>query len=337
MLNNMILGTSFSPEYCEEIGCSKPFDILKIVNKELKITDIRLGIRWNRVETDKKLSLEFYSKYINYLLKNNSNICLNIGPIKVLRWPEEHIPTYLEKYAEKDIKVDSELAKYSYEYLNKLLLLIKKEYGKNTSNLSFQIENEGYNRFGHLGTGMSQEYMIEVCNSLKGSFPSNKLMVNSAGRTNLKKVVSLFSALIQEDIYSGDSLVLALNYYFRFPHTLPFVQKVEPLKYSFPFDMSIKELHSKQKEMNFGLEISEAQLEPWGKQQTPGNLYEDYIYLLEKCNTYFPNDYPKKMIRLWGTEELAFKIFNNTIGEEHKKIIKSIQKVNNLNIFDIIG
>ncbi len=320
MNSNIVLGTSFSPEYAISLGCERPLELLEIINKELNIKDIRLGLRWNVVERDKKISLEYYDKYLKYLFKNNIKVCLNIGPIKVFRWPEEHIPKYISVKREEYITPDMDIAKYSYEYFEKLLILLKKEYGKKLDNVMFQIENESFYRFGKLGLLMSQEYIIGLLEILKEYFPNNRIMFDSSGRTNLKEIVNLFKDINDMRIYPYDSLVLGFNYYFKLPKRF----QRDPLKGLSFSSMSIAKLHQYQKELGFGLEISEGQFEPWGKVITPGNSHVDYQYLIEKSSRYFPHNYPYKLIRLWGSEEFALKIFNRKVNEEHKRIIESI-------------
>jgi hypothetical protein len=317
-----ILGTSFSPEYVDWISNIPAGKVLKTIKNELKINDIRLGLRWNKIDQgNNQLSLEYYTKYIDYLIQNNSQITLNIGPIKVFRWPEEHIPTYLEKYFIKDLNPESDLAKKSYEYLNKMLELLKKEYGEKIENQTFQIENEGFNRFGHIKMLMDKEHMKKVSQIVKDHFPNAKLMINSAGRTNLRKIVSL----IKDFPFDTKDITIGLNFYFRVPHTLPLFPRVNFLKYSYPLDMSIPELQKVQKTKGFNLEISEGQFEPWGIQKTPGNSFDDFEYLIDKSQDLFPDTMEKKLIRLWGTEELAVKIINKELTKEHNKIIDAIR------------
>jgi len=108
---------------------------------------------------------------------------------------------------------------------------------------------------------------------------------------------------------------------------LPLPRKTDPIKYGNPLNMSIKRLHRERKRFGFGLEISEAQFEPWGIVKSPGNSVEDFEYLLKNCNTFFPKDYPYKLVRLWGSEELAIKILNKNTSEVHDKLIQSIQVI----------
>lgn len=320
MRNNIVLGTSFSPEYAKSLGCDKPLELLEIINKELGIKDIRLGLRWNVVEKDKKISLDYYDKYLKYLFKNDCKVCLNIGPIKVFRWPEEHIPKGISIKKREYITLDMDIAKYSYEYLEKLLILLKKEYGKKLDNAMFQIENECFYRFGRLGLLMSQEYILGLLKILKRYFPNNRVMFDSAGRKNLKEIVHLFKNINDAKIYPYESLVLGFNYYFKLPKR----PQRDPLKGLSFSSMSITKLHHYQKKLGFELEISEGQFEPWGKVVSPGNSYLDYEYLINKSIRYFPKEYQYKLIRLWGSERLALKILNRKVNEEHEKIIASI-------------
>ncbi len=315
----MVLGTSFSPEYAKYIGSDTPIDLLKIIDKDLGIDYIRLGLRWNVVQKDKEICLDYYDKYLKYLFKNNCKVCLNVGPIKVFRWPENHIPKDIEVKG-SIVTPNSDIAKYSYEYLDKLLTLLKQKYGNRLDDVMFQLENEAFFKFGRLRITMSKGYLLGLTEILKSHFPNNRVMFNSAGRKNLKSVVELFKDISEKEIYTPQSLVLGFNYYFKLPN----IPTKDPLTSFSLLSMSIKKLHRYQKEMGFGLEISEGQFEPWGKQKTPGNSYSDYEYLLEKCNEYFPSEYPYKFLRLWGTEELALRIFNDTLEDEHKRIIASI-------------
>lgn len=321
MSKNFVLGTSFSPEYASSIGSKNPLNILKTTINELNIKDIRLGLRWNRIEGNKGLSLEYYDKYISYLLKSKCKVTLNVGPIKVFRWPEEHIPTQFNDLNINTVKPDSDLGRYSLEYLEKLFQKIKKEYGKNMDDVVFQLDNEPFYRFGHFGITMSNEYVLNTVKILKEYFPSNLLMINTAGRRNLTRVIKVFELINNDGLFDYTSLILGFNYYFRLPN-LP---RRDPIKQFNPLYMGINRLKGIQEKKGFKLEISEAQFEPWGIANTPGNSYSDYVYLLDNCLELFPINYERKLIRLWGIEELVNKIHNKELSSEHKEIVKAIQ------------
>jgi len=321
MERDIIWGTSFSPEYSQYLGDRNPLETLKAVREKLKIQDFRLGLRWNTVEQNGKLSLGYYEKYIEYLLKNNCKICLNVGPIKVMRWPEEHIPSHIGVEKRSVVKRDSELAQYAVEYFQKLLFLLKKHYGQEES-ISFQIENECFNRFGHKRLLMSDEYLVEIANILHGYFPKNNLMMDSAARKDLRKLLHLFEILVQKDLYKWKQLTVGINYYSMVPEIRPLLKRIEALTVFYPWSMSLSHLKKLQEKNGFGLEISEAQFEPWGSQKLPGNSLEELKYVVKNCSKIFPDSYKGKVIRLWGMEEFGLKMREKRLTSEHRDIIE---------------
>lgn len=325
MNKEIVWGTSFSPEYSQYLGDSNPIETLKLINKELGIQDFRLGLRWNTVEKNGSVSLEYYEKYIEYLLKNNCSICLNVGPIKVMRWPEEHIPEYINVKKRSVVKKDSELAKYAIEYFNKLLELIDRKYGQqinSSSKISFQIENECYNRFGHKRLLMSDEYLLEIATILHEYFPKNKLMMDSSARKDLRKLMHLFDIFVDNKLFEWKQLTLGINYYSMIPEMKPFLKRIEALSFYLPWSMPLSTLKRYQEEKGFGLEISEAQFEPWGEMTLPGNSVEELRYVVKHGLKIFPDNYKERMIRLWGMEEFGLKMKEKRLTSEHRDIIK---------------
>ncbi len=321
MNKEIIWGTSFSPEYSWYLGDKDPLETLRVIREDLNIQDFRLGLRWNTVEKNKKVSLGFYEKYLDYLLKSNCNICLNVGPIKVMRWPEEHIPEYIDVEERSVVKKDSELAKYAFEYFQKLLVLLKENYGKE-KNISFQIENECYNRFGHKGLLMSDGYLIEIAKILHGYFPERRLMMDSAARKDLRKLLHLFEIFVEKDLYKWEQLTVGINYYSMIPRDFPFLRRKEALTFFYPWSMSLSHLKKLQTDFGFRLEISEAQFEPWGNRTLPGNSRKEFEYVVEHSLKIFPKSYMGKVIRLWGMEEFGLKMKQKRLTSEHMDIIR---------------
>lgn len=322
MEKDIIWGTSFSPEYSQHLGDRNPLETLKVIRERLKIEDFRLGLRWNTVERNGKVSLEYYEKYIEYLLKNNCNICLNVGPIKVMRWPEEHIPEYIDVKNRSVVKKDSEVAEYAIEYFQKVLNLLKKNYGQEKK-ISFQIENECYNRFGHKQLLMSDEYLVEIANILHEYFPKNNLMMDSSARKDLRKLMHLFDLFVENKLYEWEQLTLGINYYSMIPEISPFLKRIEALSFYLPWSMPLSRLKKIQERNHFGLEISEAQFEPWGKMTLPGNSLNELKYVVKNGSKIFPESYKEKVIRLWGMEEFGLKIKEKRLTSEHLEIINN--------------
>lgn len=324
----MRFGASFSPEYCEYIGIKDPLVALKFVHRKLGIRDIRLGLRWDSIDNGKELSFDYYRKYLEYLFRNDIDVCLNVGPIKVFRWPEEHIPKYLSKYITSKIDNSSEISRISKEYFTNLLHLLSEEYGSYMNKVTFQVENEAFNRFGHIRAKISPSHVLDITRILFNRFPNSRIMMSSAGRTNLRKIVDLFEELRNDSSINPKSMTLGINYYFKLPHTLPFFKTLNPMLISFPWDMSLKELQKKSKEIGFDIEISEGQFEPWGVQKSPGNSYEDFEYLIDKSNEILSKNGKRKVLRLWGVEEFAQRFLDGKEGDIHRKIAKRIKYCN---------
>lgn len=332
----MIFGASFSPEYCEYLGVKDPVQILKFAHRKLSIKDIRLGLRWNTIDNGNGLSLDYYRKYLDYLFKNNLDVCLNIGPVKVFRWPEEHIPSYLESNVTTNIDSDSKISEISKEYILNLLSLLEREYGSYMNKVTFQIENEAFNRFGHIRAKISPSHVFDVTQILFKKFQKSKLLMNSAGRTNLRKIISLFKNFRESKTINPKSLTLGINYYFKLPHTLPFFKTFDPIQISYPWDMSIKELHRRSEEVGFNIEVTEGQFEPWGVQVTPGNSYEDFKYLVERSEEILLKNDERAVLRLWGIEEFAKKFLDGTAIDVHREIAKEIKYCNSTQDYNII-
>ena len=127
MVPDVTFGTSFSPEYATSKGKQEQVDafrILKTIHETLGIKDIRFGLRWNKIDHGKKIDLGFYREYLEYLFAHKCKVTLNIGPIKVFRWPEEHLPSHMKEHQTSYVTPDCELAKHSYEYLDQLLKIL---------------------------------------------------------------------------------------------------------------------------------------------------------------------------------------------------------------------
>lgn len=101
------IACSFDPQqwHREEVEEGKALEGLQFICQEMDIKDIRLGMRWNKIQKeDGSLSLDYYKPYIQYCYKNNISMCLNIGPIKVMRHPEDHVPHNVVNKLSKPMK-----------------------------------------------------------------------------------------------------------------------------------------------------------------------------------------------------------------------------------------
>jgi hypothetical protein len=333
---DITLGTSYSPELIKATKKER-LQVLRYIVEDLKIKDLRLGLRWNRVEKEsQKLSLDFYRPYIDYCIKEKVNICLNIGPIKTFRWPETHIPNHIllkrninEGQNIGQINLDDELSKYALEYLENLLGLLKKDYGGDLSDMTFQLENEAFYPFGSHKITLGEDHVLKTVEIIKKISPKNKLMFSSAGRTNLKQLFGLFSKI--QGLYSNANLTLGFNFYYKTPTVtnIPFLTAMNPIYFAPPWEASIEDLKKEAQNKNFQVEISEAQFEPWMEQTDPGNKYDDFVYLLKTSLMIFPSDQTQKIVRLWGSESFALKFLKNKENNEHVRIKDLILQMGN--------
>jgi hypothetical protein len=97
-LSRLTLGASFAPEQWsgDERGQRQALAAAGLVLKDLGIRELRLGLRWRRVETpDGQIDLRAYKPLLEYCLGQGASVCLNVGPIKTFRWPEDHAPRHL--------------------------------------------------------------------------------------------------------------------------------------------------------------------------------------------------------------------------------------------------
>lgn len=336
-LSNITIGCTFIPEYLEYKGFSPEeiIETLEILVDKYLIKDIRLGIRWNKVvDGNGYFSIDFYRPILQYCFDHQVHVCLNIGPVKSFGWPEEHIPEPLKsKISGDEVDLGSPLAMDAVDYANKLLRLIK--YSFKPEDLLYleiiQPENEGYNRFGELKLKMCDDYIIELVRLIENNFPGRKILMNSAERFQLNDILRLYRKLISIKPDFAGRLIAGYDYYYKteFRDKFFLTKLLDSIDLSLPWDVNIKELKEKAKELQFSIEVTEAQFEPWGKDASPGNSLEDFHFLLLRCIKIIPDHQTeKKLIRLWGMEKLAEKSLHGELTEEHEKIIKLIKRIN---------
>lgn len=341
-LKHLKIGGSFSPEQAfylsnEENEGSVPQELLRIIVKELNIKDLRLGIRWSHTMfQEDKVDISSYIPYINYCLENDVNLCLNIGPIKTFRWPEQHIPFFIKEKGlplkNSLITPDMEIAKRAKNYLGLLLFGLTSEFGNALTGeqIDVQLENEPHIKYGEFGYTMSNDYIHELVNMTRPFFPNSKFLFNT-GPFVVEPVADLLKRLHGD----GVKTVYGVDYYYQIDdHTnsnnwfiqLPIIKDLDLLTLSKMFGRPIipKDLH------NLDIEVTEGQFEGWGKYVKPGDSAKEFRYLLYRCiNDIFEDNTDNNMlIRLWGLEAFAQKIMNKTLTPEHREIRKLMLAIN---------
>lgn len=133
-----IWGVTYSSFYARQLGYD-PEKLFKIILKELNVKDVRLVAYWPEIEP----SRDFYDfsvldSQINELKNAGGKTILTLG-MRVPRWPECHIPKWIEK----------ETLSIKQERLIKYIIETVIRYKNNPAVWAWQVENEPF--LGHFG------------------------------------------------------------------------------------------------------------------------------------------------------------------------------------------
>lgn len=321
------IGCSFDPLHFvfNEKGID-PMDALKFIHEELNITNMRLAIRWFDVWTTDKFDFTYYKKYFDYCKENKIKVILNVGPIKAMRWPEEHVPEKL-KYLitrEETIYLDHSISLMALNYLDELLTHIKDNYSEMI--IAIQGDNELFNRFGQFGILLSQEFELEVLQRINKKFPNIPIMINSSGVNDFPLIFKLGEKI-------ENKIILGVNYYYKteFQHWFFLINKLDNISLRSRTSISPNELKKEAAKRGYSVEISELQGEPWWPNAlSPGNNYREFIFTLYRSLYLKPKKQDKIIARYWGIEDFASKFIKKEATNENEKIAELIKEINAL-------
>jgi hypothetical protein len=333
-LARLRLGGSFAPEQwpADAAGQRRALDGLDLAVGELGMRHLRLGLRWSRLATGSDVDLSPYRPLIDASFEKGADLCLNIGPVRVFRWPEEHVPPGVELPAHgTTVGLGSPLADAALAYTERLLAALHREYGAAPENLGFvQIENEPYFALGPHRWRMSEDYLVKVAKLVDDAMPRAGLMVTSAGRLNLDEVRRLFARLVRERPALAGRLVSGFDFHYKTPlrDSFPVIRHFDQVAYATPFAETLARNVWDARDLGFGIEVSEAQAEPYGQFQSPGNSARDFRFLILRCLREVLDPQAPGLVRLWGLERLVQRMRSGELTEEHRGIIEIIQSVN---------
>lgn len=277
------------------------------------------------------------------LLQQNMPICLNIGPIKTMRWPEHHVPqAVLDRLSSipptgSEITPESELAKHAQDYLYHVLYLLKKEYGKKLETMTWQPDNEPFDQAGITNWRMNERLVAQEIEAIESVFPGVGYLINSAvvpGYTSTPSLIhtmAFVEHLISTSPQFQDRLTIGADYYYhhpysqRFPfsHTIADTNTVVQMQYPDIFDT----LRTHAQQYGYRTEITELQCEPWGSDfPLPGNSVHGLQFALFRSLDYLDNQ-KKSLIRIWGVEQLLLNWLYNK-GKEINEQITLIRAIN---------
>ncbi|MGE0056898.1 MAG: hypothetical protein AB7P33_02430 [Dehalococcoidia bacterium] len=348
-VRNLTIGGSFAPEQwpLDAEGHQQAMAALDVAVRELDLKQMRLGLRWSRVHSDSGPDLAPYRDVLDYCLGHGVEVCLNPGPIRTFRWPEEHVPDGIQAMlgelppAGATITQEMPLAQASLDYVDKLMATLKREYS--TSDLSaikmLQVENEPYYPLGEHEWILGSAYLQEVSHRLHVAFPDADIMITTAGRLNMKVIRDILFALKRSDASYEGKLVSGFDFHYRTPNrdSYPVIRYFDQITYARPGVGGTDDNILDSREVGYRIEVTEGQMEPYGHFQQPGNSSTDLRYMLQRCFDHVLDPKAAALVRLWGVEELAKKMVAGELTDEHRRIIELVRTINDRGPAEVRG
>lgn len=230
-------GVVFSQKHAQLLGLDWK-KVYSDILTDLKVKKIKILLHWDLIEPEKE---NFRFEDLDWKIKEAENqkteIILVVG-IKTGRWPECHIPSWLNYKEQKELK------KEAIRYLSQII----ERYKNSSAIFAWQIENEPFFPFGECPK-IEKEFVREEINLVKSLDPKRPIIFADSGEFSF-----WINAAILGDIVSA---TLHRKVYFR-----------EIKRYiSYPFPPSYYWLKAKLIEKIFGKKviIGELQAEPWCK------------------------------------------------------------------------
>jgi hypothetical protein len=343
------IGGSFAPEQWEldAAGQAQAMAALNVAVRDLDMKQLRLGLRWSRVHSENGPDLTPYRNVLDYCFANGVSVCLNPGPIRTFRWPEEHVPeavlASLAAVPDSGATITPEmpLAQASLEYAEKLITTLQHEYS--AEDLSavrmLQVENEPFYPLGEHAWILGPDYLREVAHRLHGAFPQADIMITTAGRLNMKVIRDVLFSLRQDDASYEGKLVSGFDFHYRTPNrdSYPVIRYFDQITYARPGVGGTNDNIIDSREVGYRIEVTEGQMEPYGHFQQPGNSSTDLRYMLQRTFDHVLDPEQPALVRIWGVEELTKKMLAGELTDEHRRIIELIQTVNDRGPAEVRG
>jgi hypothetical protein len=342
------IGGSFAPEQwdLDDAGQAQALAALDTAVRELDMKQLRLGLRWSRVHGAGGPDLTPYRGVLDYCFANGVEVCLNPGPIRTFRWPEEHVPDAVAaalELPESNATVTPEmpLARAALDYVENLTETLRREYS--ASDLSavkmLQVENEPFYPLGEHAWILGPEYLQAASSRLHAAFPDADVMLTTAGRLNMKQVRDVLFRLRQADASYEGRLVSGFDFHYRTPNrdSYPVIRYFDQITYARPGVGGTDDNIIDAREVGYRIEVTEGQMEPYGHFQQPGNSSTDLRYMLQRTFDHVLDPETPALVRLWGVEELTKKMLAGELTEEHRRIIELVQTINDRGPAEVRG
>lgn len=297
----MKIGTTFDFEQAESFGINYKKALKRII--ELKLTPVRIGIKWSRVEGKKqRFNWKQYDEILHTLKRNRVETILQVG-MKSPRWPEFFIPDWQSiNTIKKEIYLDNNdsLKINLFNFIEKTINRYKSF--KNISSL--QIENEPFLKSGPNKWRISDDFLYKELSFARKTtdlpilltaqgLPTTGLLAEFLkGRYKYKKDLLKYSDTFGLNVFpriKGETLV----------HK-KYIFKASKLAWEY--------LHSwlkKTTKLEKALLITELQAEPWSPHKW--DFKDPYAHAT--CNPDMVKQYLRQVkaigfekVLIWGTE-----------------------------------
>ncbi len=339
-LSRLELGGSFAPEQwsTSDRGQRAALDGLNIAIEELNLRKLRLGFRWNAVQhRDGDIDLDRYSPFLERCLYD-TEICLNVGPVRVFRWPEEHVPWHVLHHVElppNGASTDARLA------AGRRRILLPREDARTRSPAAtattwtavrmLQVENEPFYPLGDHAWGFTPDYLETAAHIADDALPGRTLLVTSAGRLNLDSVRDVLDDLQAppQKRFAG-RLASGFDFHYRTPlrDSIPVVRYFDQISFGRPLSPTTDDNLTDSRNLGYSIEVTEGQMEPYEQFTQPGNSVRDLRYMLLRCMDHVLDPDRPSLLRIWGVEGLVQKMQRGRLTDEHRQIIELIQAIN---------
>lgn len=317
------LGCTFRPESFDSF--EQACEALEVL-AEWGLTAVRIGVRWSRVQAHphERLALDDYFRVLDKALELGLEVTLNVGPVKSAGWPEQFIPDSVEQVCHlqkgQGIYLEHNLAAHALEYFEKLLKTLAKRYPPGTF-VALQPDNECFKQFGVLELTASNEYLIALIEKINKYYPHAPILLNSSGRREVRRILNFqrLSALT-------NPLILGYNYYFVTDATAGFYPLCRYVDDFVRMNLDTPRLSFTGSNLTY--EVTECQLEPWGRAKWPGEDYEAALYALTRCGQVTQTQNQSKyVVRLWGVERLLKKHLHRDLTAKQQKILRVLKAI----------
>ena len=133
----------------------------------------------------------------------------------------------------------------------------------------------------------SDEYLSKLSDIVFSYFPDKKILLNSPGRLHIRKILKFISKY--KDGKKTNAFVLGYDYYYQtdFRDKFFLSKILDNIDLGFPLEISISSIYKKIKVNNIGFEVTEAQMEAWGKNKIVGNSSKELKYMILKVSSVF--------------------------------------------------